>query len=98
MDIAKDRRMGNWSCLNSKDMLEGIESVWGIKTSSPLPQTEIIVASMTFLINFLTTSPVPLHSFGWERLGRSMTGAPIFNRIQWRGAPGGSSEFKNSTG
>ena len=98
IDITKDKRMVNWSALISKGMLKGIKRIRGIQTSSPFPQQVIIVASITFLINLLTTSLVQLHNFGCEKLHRSMIGAPTFKWRQWGEASVGSRGFKNYSG
>lgn len=93
---ANDKCIGNWSYLNSKSIPECSKGKQTIKSSSPSSQTDSLVTGMTFLIKFLTTGLVPLYSFGWEKLRRTMIGWPVFNGRQWEGATCGGCKFKNS--
>lgn len=75
-------RHGKPKSLKPKIMLEGIKGIRGMKLPSPFPQSEIIQASTIFIMNFFTTSPVPLQSVDWQRLHKSMIGAPTCKRSQ----------------
>jgi len=93
--MANAKGIENCKLLNWIGESDGVIS---IKTCSTLNLLFIIVDSTTFLMIFLTTNRVPLHSRDGFMILNKIIGEPIFNcklcSIQSRK----SKEFKNSVG
>jgi hypothetical protein len=98
MDIANDMRTGNCNRLNSNGMSVGIRGIRGMSTNSPFALPVNILASIKFGINLFTANLVPLHSFGAFKFRSKIIDEPTFKFKKCGGIPGGSNEFKDSTG
>jgi hypothetical protein len=98
MDIANDKRTRNCNRLNSNGMSVGIRGIRGMSITSPFALPFNIVASIKFGINLVAANLVPLHSFGAFKFRSKIIDEPTFKFKQCGGIPGGSNEFKNSTG
>lgn len=100
-----------WTCQNTAvgGMEVGVEDrgipywmvfkcIRGMETLSPIPQPEIMVASMTWGSAFLTSNSLLLQRCGGSRFLSSMTKASVLRLSWWSGNPYGSKELRNMMG
>lgn len=99
-DIAKITRIGNHVLLKEYGVSipDAVRVAFGIQTSSPFQQPDIMGAYMMRCVILLTTRPVLLQRFVSVIFLRSITEYPDLRYSTYGKKPGACNELKNTRG